>query len=56
MPKPRQGTEVKKHKSIRIEPLVQAEIERRFGKVQFFIDAMIAKENLRPDTIDPLKK
>jgi hypothetical protein len=38
MPKPRQGSQVKEHQSIRLEPKVKEELRRKFGSVQAGID------------------
>lgn len=38
MPKPRQGSQVKEHQSIRLEPQVKADLKKKFGSVQAGID------------------
>lgn len=55
MPKPRQGKEVKKHCSIRLEPRVRSNIESKYKKVQNWIDAMVKKEKLDQTEEAPAK-
>lgn len=43
MPKPRQGSQVKEHQSIRLEPKVKAELKKKFGSVQAGIDFALNK-------------
>lgn len=56
MPKPRQGSEIKEHQSIRLEPLMKEELKKRFGSVQAGIDhalKAIFQKNKKKDKMIP---